>query len=149
MEQNSGRITARTELRVRYAETDQMGVAHHSMYFWYFEAARTELFRETGHSYAELEKQGIMLPLIEAQCRYIGPAYYDDELVIECTCDAVPSPRYRLDYVVWKKSTGEKISSGYTVHAFQNAATRRPMRPPSCFYFASGGTPPEKERMDD
>ena len=70
-------------LRVRYAETDQMGIAHHSSYFVWMEAARTELLRERGLSYRELEERGYLLPVHEALCRYKRSVQYDEEVVIE------------------------------------------------------------------
>ncbi len=128
-------ITTTMEFRIRYAETDQMGIAHHSMYFWYMEMGRTELFREMGFRYSELERDGVLMPLIEANCRYLGPAYYDEELIMETTCNRVPSARYRLDYRIMRKHSGEVITIGHTIHAFQDRESRRPIRPPACFHF--------------
>lgn len=71
-------FTTETRVRVRYAETDQMGVVYHGNFFTYFEVARVEAIRELGLSYADMEKMGIILPVIEVQCRYLRPALYDD-----------------------------------------------------------------------
>ena len=70
-------------LRVRYAETDQMGMVHHSNYLIWFEAARSEFCRQFGIDYRQMEIDGLFLPVAEAQCRYIGPAFYEDEIVIK------------------------------------------------------------------
>ena len=71
-----------TSIRVRYQETDQMGVVYHGNYFTWFDIGRTEFFRNMGMVYTRLEEEGILLPVIEAQCRYIKPAKYDDEIII-------------------------------------------------------------------
>ena len=70
------------ECRVRYADTDKMGISYYANYFVWFEAARTEYFRELGFAYLEFEKQGILLPVAEAHARYLGPSAYDDMLTV-------------------------------------------------------------------
>ena len=74
-----------TKIRVRYAETDQMGVVYHSNFFPYFESARTESIRELGFTYADMEKMGVIMPVVDVHCRYIRPARYDDLLTIRTT----------------------------------------------------------------
>lgn len=76
-------FTAETQVRVRYAETDQMGVVYHSNYFPYFESARAEAIRQLGFTYADMEKMGIIMPVIDVHCRYLRPARYDDLLTIK------------------------------------------------------------------
>ena len=76
------RSAGSVSIRVRYFETDQMGVAHHANYFVWFEAARTEFCRRFGIDYAGMEKAGQFLPVVDARCRYRSPAHYDDLLVI-------------------------------------------------------------------
>ena len=71
-----------TELRVRYSETDRMGIVYHGAYVTWFEVGRTEWLRETGWSYREMESDGIALPVIEARCEYRQPARYDDDIEI-------------------------------------------------------------------
>ena len=83
-------FTAETKLRVRYAETDQMGVVYHSNYFPYFETARAESIRQLGFTYADMEKMGIIMPVIEAQWRYLRPALYDDLLTIKVILKELP-----------------------------------------------------------
>ena len=83
-------FTTETQVRVRYAETDQMGVVYHSNYFPYFETARAESIRQLGFTYADMEKMGIIMPVIEAQWRYLRPALYDDLLTIKVILKELP-----------------------------------------------------------
>lgn len=114
-----------TTIRVRYAETDQMGFAHHANYLVWFEAARTEFFRETGRSYAEFEADGVMIPLVEAECRYYRPAHYDELLEVDCLVNELTPARLDLSYRVTREET--LIAEGRTVHAFVDVALRRPV----------------------
>lgn len=79
-----------SKVRVRYAETDQMGVVYHSHYFQYFEVARAEAIRELGFTYADMEKTGVIMPVIEVQCRYLRPALYDDLLTVKVILKELP-----------------------------------------------------------
>ena len=83
-------FTTKTKIRVRYAETDQMGVVYHSNFFPYFESARTESIRELGFTYADMEKMGVIMPVVDVHCRYIRPARYDDLLTIRTTLKEMP-----------------------------------------------------------
>ncbi|HOZ68153.1 MAG TPA: thioesterase family protein [Chitinophagaceae bacterium] len=83
-------FTTETKIRVRYAETDQMGVVYHSNFFPYFESARTESIRELGFTYADMEKMGVIMPVVDVHCRYIRPARYDDLLTIRTTLKEMP-----------------------------------------------------------
>lgn len=82
--------SAETNIRVRYAETDQMGVVYHGHYFQYFEVARVEAIRQLGMSYADMEKLGVIMPVTEVQCRYMRPARYDDLLTIKIMLKELP-----------------------------------------------------------
>jgi acyl-CoA thioester hydrolase len=79
-----------TQLRVRYAETDQMGVVYHGNFFTYFEVARAESIRQLGFTYADMERMGVIMPVIEVQCRYLRPALYDDLLTIRVILKELP-----------------------------------------------------------
>ncbi|HEX4875276.1 MAG TPA: thioesterase family protein [Chitinophagaceae bacterium] len=79
-----------TQIRVRYAETDQMGVVYHSNYFPYFEVARAESIRQMGFTYADMEKMGVIMPVVDVHCRYLRPAKYDDLLTIKTTLKEMP-----------------------------------------------------------
>ena len=79
-----------TTLRVRYAETDQMGVVYHSNFFPWFESARAESIRELGYTYADMERMGIIMPVVDVHCRYLRPARYDDLIRIKTTLKELP-----------------------------------------------------------
>ena len=83
-------FSTETQIRVRYAETDQMGVVYHSNFFPYFESARTESIRELGFTYADMEKMGVIMPVVDVHCRYIRPARYDDLLTIKTSLKELP-----------------------------------------------------------
>src|ERR1700754_466723 len=91
---------SRTTLRVRYAETDQMGVVYYANYFVWFEVGRTDLLRAAGWSYREMEEEGVQLPVIEAQCAYRAPARYDDELEIRTSGASVSPVRVQFAYEI-------------------------------------------------
>ena len=123
-----------TAIRVRYAETDQMGVVYYANYLIRFEVGRTELLRTLGWSYREMERAGIGLPVIEASCAYHRPARYDDELEIQTTGRLVSGVRMQFDYEIVRDSAGgpggELIVRGRTLHAALNAQGR-PSRLPA------------------
>src|SRR6187402_2841716 len=101
-----------TTIRVRYAETDQMGVVYYANYFVWFEVARTDLLRTLGWTYREMEASGVMLPVIEASCQYKQPARYDDELEIR-TRGVMRSPaRLQFSYEVWRVADDVLAASG-------------------------------------
>jgi len=110
-------LIRRTRVRVRYAETDRMGVVYYANYLVWFEVGRTEWLRETGWSYREMERDGVGLPVIEAHCEYRRPARYDDDIEI-CT-KAVPmtAVRIRFDYEVRRVGDEQPLATGHTVHA--------------------------------
>ncbi len=83
-------FVSETQLRVRYAETDQMGVVYHGNFFQYFEVARAESIRHLGFTYVDMEKMGVIMPIIEVQCRYIRPALYDDLLTVKAILKELP-----------------------------------------------------------
>ncbi len=116
----------RHRVKVRYAETDQMGIVHHSVYAVYFEEARVEYLSHVGKPYGELEREGVLLPLLELHVRFIKPARFEDVLEIEVS-PFIKGARLFVDYTVYRE--GEKIAEGRTVHAF-TGPDLRPMRPP-------------------
>jgi acyl-CoA thioester hydrolase len=106
-----------SRVRVRYADTDQMGVVYYANYFVWFEVGRTDLLRESGWSYREMEREGLSLPVIESHCEYKQPARYDDEVEVR-TSGAILSPvRVRFAYEVARPSDGSLLAVGHTVHA--------------------------------
>ena len=104
-----------TRLRVRYAETDRMGVVYYANYFVWFEVGRTDWLRETGWSYRAMEADGVSLPVIEAHCDYRQPSRYDDELEVRTRATLLSPIRVRFDYEVTRD--GAVLTTGHTVHA--------------------------------
>ena len=107
--------TRTTRVRVRYAETDRMGVVYYANYLVWFEVGRTEWLRETGWTYREMEQDGVALPVIEAHCEYRQPARYDDDIEIRTQAGLVTPIRIRFDYEV-VRADQMVVASGYTVH---------------------------------
>jgi len=107
----------RTRVRVRYAETDRMGVVYYANYFVWFEVGRTDWLRQTGWTYREMERDGVSLPVIEAQCEYRQPARYDDEIEIATNGTLVTPVRVRFDYALSRAGDDTAIAAGHTVHA--------------------------------
>ena len=114
----------RTLVRVRYAETDRMGVVYYANYLVWFEVGRTEWLREAGWSYREMEAGGVALPVIEAHCEYRQPARYDDEIEIVTRASLITPVRIRFDYDVRRAGDQAPAASGYTVHASLDAGGR-------------------------
>ena len=121
-------IESRTQVTVRYAETDMMGVVYHGNYLPWFEVGRTTLLKELGLPYRQLEEEGFRLPVLEVSARYLRPAVYDDTVTIVTRLHDRPLLRIRLDYEV--KRGEELLATGHTVHAFIDREGR-PVRPPA------------------
>lgn len=126
-------ISNKTEIRVRYADTDQMQFVYNGKYLEYFEVGRTEMMRAYGLPYFKMEEKGFQLPLLEAHIKYISHALYDDLLVVEAFVDSYPEFRIRIDYKVVRKTTQELIAEGYTEHVFIKKDSKKPVRPPKFF----------------
>jgi len=120
----------RTRVRVRYAETDRMGVVYYANYLVWFEVGRTEWLRETGWTYREMERDGISLPVIEAHCEYRQPARYDDEIEIATRGTLVTPVRIRFDYEVARAVEGTIAAVGHTVHAAVDTSGKPCRLPP-------------------
>jgi acyl-CoA thioester hydrolase len=112
----SGLETA-SAVRVRYAETDKMGVVYYSNYLVWFEVGRCDWLRSRGRSYSELEAAGLALPVVEAHCEYRQPARYDDELDIRTTAALLSPVRVEFRYAVVRRCDGRVAALGHTVHA--------------------------------
>src|SRR5690554_5921397 len=110
-----------SRIRVRYKETDQMGIAHHSNYYPWFEVGRTDLIREMGLSYRDLEDMGLMLPVLETHCYYKHGALYDDLLVIRSEIAEFKGIRLTIKYDVTREEDGLLLARGSTVHAFTDS----------------------------
>jgi len=106
-----------SRLRVRYAETDQMGVVYYANYLVWFEVSRTDWLRHAGWSYVEMEAEGYMLPVVQAHCSYKQSARYDDEIEILARGTLLSPVRIRFDYNVRRAADAALLAEGYTVHA--------------------------------
>lgn len=107
-----------TKIKVRYYETDQMGVVHHSNYYCWFEVARTEFLDYLGYPYAKLEEEGIMLPVIETHCNYKNSAKFWNELIITTKLDYIKGIRAGFFYQIIRETDNKLIAEGSTVHTF-------------------------------
>jgi acyl-CoA thioester hydrolase len=118
-------FTAETRIRVRYAETDQMGVVYHSNFFPYFEVARAEAIRDLGYTYADMEKEGVMMPIVEVQARYFRPALYDQLLTIKTILKELPL-HHKIEFhqEVFNEN-GELLAAGRIVLYFMEIKTKK------------------------
>lgn len=118
-----------TQIRVRYGETDQMGVVYHANYASYFEVGRTEWLREYGITYKSMEETGVILPVISLEIKYKNSARYDDLLTIKTSIKKLPSARIEFDYELVNES-GDLLATGSTDLVFIDMKRNRPMRCP-------------------
>jgi acyl-CoA thioester hydrolase len=116
--------------RVRYSETDQMGTFYNSRALEWFECGRTELLRAMGLPYAEMERRGVFLPLVEAHVEYRGRARYDDLLKMTSRGSRAGQARLRIDVEIVQSDNGAAVARGYTIHAITDT-TGKPIRPPT------------------
>ena len=113
-----------SRVRVRYAETDKMGVVYYANYLVWFEVGRTDLLRESGWDYREMEKEGYALPVIEAHCTYREPARYDDVLDVRTTGTLLSPVRVQFTYEIVRASDAAMLATGTTIHATLDRAGR-------------------------
>jgi acyl-CoA thioester hydrolase len=115
-------LTNEITLTVRYAETDQMGIVHHSNYPIWYEASRTAFIRKLGLPYSQIEEMGVMLPLVELKCYYKGAAKYEDEVIIKTFVKEITGVRLTFNYEVYRKLDNGSllINTGETMHAWTN-----------------------------
>ena len=106
-----------SHVRVRYAETDRMGVVYYANYFVWFEVGRTDLLRQSGWSYRDMEVDGYALPVIDAQCAYLESARYDDDLEVRTVGTMVSPVRVQFTYEIVRASDGARLATGATIHA--------------------------------
>ena len=104
--------------RVRYGDTDKLGVSYYANYLVWFEAARTEYFRALGLPYTECEKRGCFLPVAEAGLRYHAPSTYDDLLYVRTSVSELKKSSMRFEYLVFNEKKTQVLCSGFTVHVF-------------------------------
>jgi acyl-CoA thioester hydrolase len=114
-----------TSVRVRYKETDQMGVVHHTNYIVWFEVGRTDLLRRLGLSYRDLEARGILLPVVDLSCRYAEAARYDDEIRVLTRIAALNPGKIVFSYEIRRKSDDVRLARGTTTHLWVNREMKR------------------------
>lgn len=123
-------IETSSEIRVRYQETDAMGIVYHANYLTWFEIARVDMLDKLGVPYRELEAQGYLLPVLEASLKYKKPAKFDDRLTVSASIRELPSVRITVHYEVLRGN--ERLVSGSTMHAFIGK-DGYPVKPPDAF----------------
>jgi len=121
-----------TKVRVRYGEVDRMGYAYYGNYALYYEIGRVEAMRALGLNYAEIEEQGIMMPVVKMECHYHRPARYDQELTVVTTVREMPRARIDFHYEL-QDAAGNVINNGMTQLVFVFSDTMRPTRAPQYF----------------
>jgi acyl-CoA thioester hydrolase len=123
-------LTSTSIVRVRYAETDKMGVVYYANYFVWFEVGRADWLRSLGWTYREMESEGIVLPVIEAHCEYHRPSRYDDEMEVRTQGRMLSAARVEFSYEVVRRGDEQVTASGRTVHVALDASGR-PRRLPA------------------
>ena len=120
-------MTYECKLTVRYAETDQMGIAHHSVYPVWYEVARTEFIKKLGIGYNQLEKMGAMLPVLEVHSKYMHPVEYEDELFIHTRIKSMGAAKIEFTYTIYKNGVEKPVNIGTTLHGWVDSQTFRPL----------------------
>lgn len=123
-------FSSETTIRVRYAETDQMGYVYYGNYAMYYEVGRVEALRGIGFSYNRMEEDGIMMPVLENQSRFLWPGKYDELLTVKTTIRDLPGIRIRFYYDIFNEA-GQLINQGETLLTFLRKDNHRPCRPPA------------------
>lgn len=121
-------FTHSTKLRVRYGETDQMGYMYYGNYAEWYEVGRVEMLRSLGMSYQSMEDSGIMMPVLELKCKYIKPAFYDQEITIKVSIEKMPGIRIHFLYELYNEKE-ELINLGETTLVFVDIAKNKPCLP--------------------
>ncbi len=138
-----------TELRVRYAETDQMGIVYYSNYFVWFEIGRTDFCRHLGFAYREMEQQdGLYVIVAEAKCRYKAPARYDDEILVRTCLRGTRKRVLVFGYEVYRKAGDELLAEGETVHVITDREGRPRALPEKYQELFLGATKARASRAD-
>ena len=125
-------LTWDVKIRVWYKHTDQMGLVHHSNYICYYEEARSSFMREYGVSYAKMEADGVLMPILHVDSDYRRPAFYDDELTVRVIIKDLPKVKFTVHYEVYN-SKGELLNTGCTVLGFLRKESMCPCRAPQWF----------------
>ncbi|WP_040196395.1 acyl-CoA thioesterase [Candidatus Soleaferrea massiliensis] len=117
-------MISKSHITVRYAETDQMGITHHSVYPVWYEVARTDFIKQVGMHYSEVEKAGVMMPLVSLDVKYMGYTKYEDELTVEVSITKLTAARMEFEYKVYRNGGDKPVNIGHTAHAWTNREMR-------------------------
>lgn len=120
-------MVVKSYITARYAETDQMGIVHHSVYPIWFEIGRTDFIKQLGITYSQLEKEGVMLPLSALSCKYHTPVHYEDEVVLETYVTQVSAAKIEFHFIVRHKESGVVAAEGMTLMGIVSTETFRPI----------------------
>lgn len=120
-------MVVKSYITARYAETDQMGIVHHSVYPIWFEVGRTDFIKQLGITYSQLEKEGVMLPLSALSCKYHAPVHYEDEIILETRVAQVSAAKIEFRFVVRHKDSGVIAAEGMTLMGIVSTETFRPI----------------------
>ncbi len=119
-------------MRVWYVDTDQMGIVHHSNYARYYEAARSDLMRSFGVSYAEMESRGIIMPVLEVHSKYLESAHFDEMITVRVILREIPRARISFDFEIYNEEQ-HLLNTGNVILGFLHSESRRPTRAPEWF----------------
>jgi acyl-CoA thioester hydrolase len=119
-------------VRVRYADTDQMGVVYHSNFLVYFEVGRADYFRQFGFTYKDLEKENVFMPVTESYCKHYSSAEYDDELLVLTRLEMISRLQIKFLYEIVRKRDEKKMAEGFTIHVPVNG-DGKPCRIPAVY----------------
>lgn len=125
-------IVSETKIRIYYEDTDKMGVVYYGNYARYYEIGRTEMIRDLGFTYKQIEDSGIMLPARSLKINYLKSAYYDDLLTVRTIVDTIPKVKFPIKTEIYNEK-GELINSGEVVLVFYSAITNKPVAAPKFF----------------
>lgn len=120
-------MIAQMKVRARYAETDQMGIIHHAVYPVWYEEARSDYCRQIGLPYSQMEKLGVMNPLLSLECRYLRPCRYEDQVLVKTWISELSASRIRFCYALYLPEEDMPVHLGSTQHAWVDAHTFRPL----------------------
>ncbi|MEE0858188.1 MAG: thioesterase family protein [Acutalibacteraceae bacterium] len=125
-------MKSKTIITARYGETDMMGIVHHSVYALYYEQARVDFIKNFGVTYLKLEKNGLMLPLVNLGSSYKKPVYFADDIIVETSVQEIKPAKIKFAYNIYNKN-GELVNIGYTEHGFVDSKTFKPVNAKKVF----------------
>src|SRR3989338_4412726 len=119
-----------TEIRVYYADTDHEGVVYYANYLRWFEIGRTEILRQHGYDYSDIEKKNIIVPVVEVKCNYNDSARYNDVVIIETNIERIGNSSIKFNYKIIRKKDEKLLAEGYTINVFVDMKTKKPTKIP-------------------